>query len=343
MNISTLIQMSEACKVGDCTSGFDTPASVNMGDYERLREENLVQIKKHPVLPLTLLNYTSRTQIKKKWCPELIQARGLVVGVDGMIIARPIPKNFNDHELKGSLPSGPFEVYEKLDGSMVIMGFHDKKPFFCTRGSFTSQQCVKAETIYHKKYNKHHVDQSYTYCFEVIYPKNKIVVDYGNEEDLFLLAKIHTATGKEAPISNTNFRCPEKLDSCESFAQLKQMDEANKEGFVVRFIDDGFRMKIKFKTYIALHKRPISRKKVIEIIQNDSIPNIPDEGFDTLTNHMKQLGMEYKEKDYRLAKELDEILKKSSSEREVFSLINMSPHKSVLFKMYKNKDYSQLV
>ena len=55
--------MSEMCKVGDCASKIDTPAWVNMGDYERLREEKLVQIKKHPVLPLTLLNYTSKTQI----------------------------------------------------------------------------------------------------------------------------------------------------------------------------------------------------------------------------------------------------------------------------------------
>jgi hypothetical protein len=248
------------------------------------------------------LNYTPKTQLKKKWCTELIQARGLVVAGDGMIIARPLPKMFNDYELKDSLPTGLFEVYEKMDGSLVIMGFYNKQTFFCTRGSFTSEQSVKAEEIYHKEYNKHDVDQNYTYCFEIIYPKNKIVVDYGVEEDLFLLAKIHTATGKEAPITNTRFRCAKKLNTCESFEDLKKMDEFNKEGFVVKFIDDDFRMKIKFKTYIALHKRPISRKRVIEIIQSDSIPNIPDEGFDELTNHMKQLGLEYKEKDERLAR-----------------------------------------
>jgi hypothetical protein len=295
MDISTLIKMSEMCKVMDCDSKIDNPAWVNMGDYEKLRDEKLVQIKKHPMLPLTLLNYTSRTQIRRRWCPELIQARGMVVGPDGLIIARPIPKFFNDRELKGALPSGPFEVYEKLDGSMVIMSFHNKKPFFCTRGSFTSEQCVKAETIFHKKYNKQHVDERYTYCFEVIYPKNKIVVDYGDEEDLFLLAKIHTATGKEAPIDDTNFRCPEKLVSCQSFTQLKQMDIPNKEGFVVKFIDDGFRMKIKFKTYIALHKKPISKKKVIRIMQDDSIPNIQMKEL-ILTNRVKELGLQYNEK-----------------------------------------------
>jgi hypothetical protein len=167
------MQMYEMYKVEIRILASDSPSWVNMDNYERLREEKLVQIKKHPVLPLTLLNYTPKTQMKNKWCTELLQARGLVVAEDGMIIARPLPKFFNDYELRGSLPTGLFEVYEKMDGSLVIMGFYNKKTFFCTRGSFTSEQSVKAEEIYHKEYNKHDVDQNYTYCFEIIYPKKQ--------------------------------------------------------------------------------------------------------------------------------------------------------------------------
>ena len=75
-------------------------------------------------------------------------ARGLVVNDDGKIIARTQPKFFNDYEVKGALPSHPFEVYKKLDGSLVIVSFYEGKPFFCTRGSFTSEQAVKAEKLY---------------------------------------------------------------------------------------------------------------------------------------------------------------------------------------------------
>ena len=72
---------------------------------------------------------------------------------------------------------------------------------------------------------------------------------------VFLFAKIHTATGMEAPITNTGFRCVQKLDLSQSIEKLQQIDEANKEGFVVKFTEDNFRMKIKFPSYISLHKK----------------------------------------------------------------------------------------
>ena len=233
----------------------DSQTWISLNKFEELRKKRLVQIKDHIILPLKLLNYTHRAQSKKNWCGELMIARGLVVREDGMIVARPLPKFFNDYELKGPKPTGPFEVYEKLDGSCIIMGFYEGKPFFCTRGSFVSDQSIKAEEIYYSKYGNLELDHAYTYCFEIIYPKNKIVVDYGQITDLFLFAKIHTATGIEAPITNTGFKCVQKLDLSQSIEKLKQIDEANKEGFVVKFTEDNFRMKIKFPSYISLHKK----------------------------------------------------------------------------------------
>ena len=120
---------------------------VNMSVYEELKQKKLVDIKTHPSQALSLLNYSSLTQIKKKWNSELLQARGLVVDDKGMIIARPLPKFFNHYEIKGQIPSDEFEVYVKLDGSLIIMAFFNGKPFFCTRGSFTSEQAKKAEEI----------------------------------------------------------------------------------------------------------------------------------------------------------------------------------------------------
>ena len=255
----------------------DSQTWISLNKYEELRKEKLVQIKDHIILPLKLLNYTHRAQFKKNWCGELMIARGLVVREDGMIVARPLPKFFNDYELKGPKPTGPFEVYEKLDGSCIIMGFYEGKPFFCTRGSFVSDQSIKAEEIYYSKYGNLELDHAYTYCFEIIYPKNKIVVDYGQTTDLFLFAKIHTATGIEAPITNTGFKCVQKLDLSQSIEKLKQIDEANKEGFVVKFTEDNFRMKIKFPSYIALHKRS---KKISEGC------------IDELIDQMEQLSLE---------------------------------------------------
>ena len=82
-----------------------------------------MQIKKHPQHPLFLMNYTSRTQYQQNWCKELIHARGLVVAEDGEVIARPLPKFFNHHEIVGwgELQEQDYELYEKKDGSLVVM------------------------------------------------------------------------------------------------------------------------------------------------------------------------------------------------------------------------------
>ena len=72
---------------------------VDLKKYYDLENEGLVYIKRHPQYPLFLLNYTPRTQYRQKWCKELVHARGLVVGEDGKILARPLPKFFNHYEI----------------------------------------------------------------------------------------------------------------------------------------------------------------------------------------------------------------------------------------------------
>ena len=69
MDITTIIKYEQLNCSASC---------VNLDNYKKLKEEHLVQMKKHPVLLLTLLHYTPKTQMKKKWCAELLQARGLV-------------------------------------------------------------------------------------------------------------------------------------------------------------------------------------------------------------------------------------------------------------------------
>ena len=214
-----------------------------MEEYERLASEKLVKINKHPYLPISIINYTPRANFRKgKWSSELLIARGLVVDNYGVIIGRPIPKFFNDYEV--TPPNGDFEVTEKMDGSLIIMSFYNGEVVFSTRGSFISEQAVKAKEIYNRKYS--HIETDEAYCFEVIYPQNRIVVDYDEVEDLFLLAKINTKTGEE--IDDTCFKQVNKYNL--TYDKMKNMDLKNKEGFVVQFLWNIFRMNIKFKTYI---------------------------------------------------------------------------------------------
>ena len=117
-------------------------------------------------------------------------------------------------------------------------------------------------------------------------------MNYGEVTDLFLLAKIHTATGIEASITNTGFKCVQKVDHCESIERLKQLDEVNKEGFVVKFMEDNLRIKIKFPSYITLHKQVINIPQNIDVLTSETISNIPDECFKDFTNQIEQLYIE---------------------------------------------------
>ena len=232
---------------------------VDLNKYFELMHQGLVYIKKHPQYPLFLLNYTPRTQYRQKWCKELVHARGLVVGEDGKILARPLPKFFNHYEINDleKLQDEEYEVFEKIDGSLVIMFHYENHPIFCTRGSFISEQAAKAQEIFRAKYRHISINKECTYCFEVIYPENKIVVNYEDVEDLFLISITHTSSGKEINIDATGFKTVNKLDKTSIPAFLSGFEEANMEGYVVKYtkgLTNSLRVKYKFNTYVEKHK-----------------------------------------------------------------------------------------
>ena len=210
---------------------------VDLNKYFELMHQGLVYIKKHPQYPLFLLNYTPRTQYRQKWCKELVHARGLVVDKDGKILARPLPKFFNHYEINDleKLQDEEYEVFEKMDGSLVIMFYYENYLIFCTRGSFISEQSAKAQEIFRAKYKHITINKECTYCFEVIYPENKIVVNYEDVEDLFLISVTHTSSGKEINIDATGFKTVNKLDKTSLSAFLSGFEEANMEGYVVKY------------------------------------------------------------------------------------------------------------
>ena len=74
--------------------------------------------------------------------------------------------NFNLSEIIGwdELQEQENELYKKIDGSLIIMFHYKGKHTFCTRGSFCSDQALKAEEIFNKKYSDQDVMRECTYC-----------------------------------------------------------------------------------------------------------------------------------------------------------------------------------
>jgi RNA ligase len=250
-------------------------------------DEGLVIKQVHPTLPLVIYNYSRECQYNSKWDDITLNCRGLVLDNDGNVIAKPFPKFFNYEEHKPEdIPNENFEVYEKMDGSLGIFFHYAGEWHMATRGSFTSEQAIKGmEIAMRYNYDKFCVP-GFTYLFEIIYPENRIVVDYGKEERLVLLGIINPE-GNEVPyeeIVDDGWDIVMKYKTWgEDWETLKKEISKNNEGYVIRF-KSGFRMKIKGDEYIRLHRivTNFSTKDIWELLKNGEplepfLERVPDE------------------------------------------------------------------
>jgi len=234
-------------------------------------EDGLIVKQDHPEYPISIYNYSRTCQYEAKWDDLTIACRGLVLDNEGNVLAKPFPKFFNYEELEGlkfresKIPNEPFDVFEKMDGSLGILFNYCGEWIMATRGSFTSDQAVKGMGMLLKlPYERLNADC--TYLFEIIYKENRIVVDY-DYEDLVLLGIVDNADGYEFDMFNANlqgitiadlheamgFRVVKKYDGITDFTELKETISNDAEGYVIKF-KSGMRMKIKGDEYIRLHK-----------------------------------------------------------------------------------------
>jgi RNA ligase len=158
-----------------------------------------------------------------------------------------------------------------------------------TRGSFTSPQAIKGKEIL-DRHDISAIRKDNTYLFEIIYPENRIVVDYKGEEKLVVLGAIHTDSSEEVPDSSLFW-----LQDCgfeivttyktwgEGYDLLKEEISKDKEGYVIKF-KSGFRMKIKGEEYVRLHKilTNISNRDIWEYLKDNKpfdelLEKVPDE------------------------------------------------------------------
>ena len=226
-----------------------------------LEAADLVTVRPHNAFPLRIVNYTPRAQYERAWTSALLQCRGLVYDFDWRLVARPFPKFFNYEEhlgespLAGPLPTGPYTVTMKFDGSLGIVFRWKAELLLATRGSFHSEQAERGTDILYRamvQQGWRFPEEGYTHLFEIIYPENRIVVDYGQEERLQWITTIENATGNEDPSLGIDFGGITQHPALDPL-ELKGAEQHNAEGFVLRYAT-GQRVKIKFDRYVELHK-----------------------------------------------------------------------------------------
>jgi len=264
-------------------------------------EKGLVYKQVHPTLPLTIWNYTEKVQYEGLWDEITLQTRGLVTDDEGNVVARPFKKFFNIEEKKFTATE-EFEVYEKMDGSLGILFFYEGKWIVATRGSFTSDQAVKAQEILKSKYIVESIPKGYTTLFEIIFPENRIIVDYGDEESLVVLGMTSRMSGKEMDYDSllnvhneSGMSVVKKYDGINDYKQLKEMVKNDQEGFVVKF-SNGDRVKVKGVEYLRLHKimANLSTIAVWEVLSNGGdmenlLKDVPDEFYKKIKTYVQDL------------------------------------------------------
>lgn len=221
-----------------------------------------VRIQRHPQhTDLAIANYTDACAFARVWNDVTRVCRGLIWDLGtNEVLARPFPKFFNHREPGAPVlaPNTPVEVTDKLDGSLGILYPIDGGWAIATRGSFDSEQARHATQLLRSKYSDSFSPLPHlTYLFEIIYRDNRIVVDYGPTDDLFLLGAVRTHDGLTFP--------PDLVDEWPgpraavfgfgTFAEaLAAPPRSNAEGIVVRELGTANRIKIKQDDYVQLHR-----------------------------------------------------------------------------------------
>ncbi len=311
-------------------------------------DERFVAVQKHPDADLFIYNYTAKAQYDRVWNDITLQCRGLILDGKMNIVARPFKKFFNLDELPvGDIPNEPFEVYDKLDGSLGVLYWINNKPFIATRGSFISQQAIHAGEVLHRKYAHafDKLDKNVTYLFEIIYPENRIVIDYGSEDDLILLAAVDNATGHDLQPPDVGFPSVKKYNGIADIEALKQLNEENREGFVVKF-KSGLRAKLKFKEYLRIHRivTGVSNITIWEHLQEgrsfeELLEKVPDEFYEWVKKTIDELTSRYN----AILAESKNAFMQLDTRKETALYFQTQKYPSVLFALLDGKPIDKII
>jgi RNA ligase len=313
-----------------------------------LIDQGYIVSQTHPTLPLTIYNYTAQTQYERYWNAVTLNCRGLVLDDRYQPIARPLPKFFNLQEHQGTVPDGVPTIYEKLDGSLILLFCYAGQWQAASRGSFTSDQAVKAKALLHN-YDLEVLDQSYTYLLEVIYPNNRIVVDYGDAERLVLLAAVQTATGAELDLDGVAW--PDRAQTYAAttlpdwIASLNPSDYANQEGFILKW-PNGFRLKYKLDDYVRLHRilTRIQAKDIWECLSQGQelsqfLESVPDEFYSWVKTVKADLEAQYADIEADARQRFQDL----GDRKRTAAYFQTQPNAKILFLMLDGRDYSQVI
>lgn len=332
--------------------------------YYDMLEQKYVRAKLRPDIKLGIIEYTEKAVHDNLWNEVTRNCRGLIVDYEGNVIARPFAKFMNyDPETDGHLLDEEAVVLDKIDGSLGILYIYDGKVNIATKGPFFSDQALHATQLLRDKYPEFVPAIGWTYLFEIVYPENRIVVDYERLDDLILLGARHIDSGQEK-LPNELPEWSGPITTTFPYKSLREALQAlprpNAEGFVVYFPRTGERIKVKYEDYLALHKLifNLSPRKVWESMKagkslEEILAPLPDEWHAWTRGVFVEVGAEYCDLrsrietaflDIELLSALDMSSPSASVHRKKFAeLARATEYPGFMFSLLDHKDISQKV
>jgi len=282
--------------------------------------------------------YTDTAIFNGHWDEITLNARGHVFRLsDGECVLRPWSKFFNFSELYSetgqptnvhNILSGipglepkfglddPHVATDKLDGSLCIAGIVDGELMVTTSGSFTAWQGAWANGWLIENKVQTHMVPGLTYLFEIIADEDLHPIRY-DYEGCVLTGIIDNATGVEQPYAELQRFAAEAgirvtqqviLNSFEETLEYVKSLPANKEGLVVTYLENGFKLKLKGPEFLAVQRlfHGLSEKSLLgtfdpDIMRfpEDSRKMVPEE-FTELTDFMDTYEKRYSLKYYEI-------------------------------------------
>ncbi|AGL20591.1 RNA ligase [Actinoplanes sp. N902-109] len=323
-------------------------------DLTAALEAGHVRRQRHPSRPYVIYNYTEACQFAAAWTPVTLACRGLIADIDGTVLARPMVKFFNHDQPQAPTmdPAAEVRVTDKADGSLGIIYPDGDRWAVATRGSFASEQALHATEILQTRYAGFAPPPGLTVLVEIIYPGNRIVVDYAGMDDLVLLAAVDIATGRTyGPDAVPEW--PGPVIRTFGYASLAEALAApprdGREGLVVHFPASDTRVKIKYAEYVRLHRlvTGLTDRTVWEILvaggDLDALTEpLPDEFHAWVRGVAGKLIAAVERMAEDVEKEFAAIvadLPGGWTRREFAARAVRSPHRGALFLRLDGKDY----